>query len=152
MVFPESDDVHALRADDQMRARGPYAASPVVTACCTSRGVLRPLIREAHLSEEHETQTEMYFFARFHARPGNERAVAGALLDVLAPSREEPGCVSIQAYRSIRDPRLFYIHSRWKRDAAFEGHTGLSQTVRFIERVEPLIDHSLDTTRAEKIG
>ena len=69
MVFPESDDEHALHADDQTRARGPYAALPVVKVCCTSRGVLRPLIREAHLSEEHESQTEMFFFARFHASP-----------------------------------------------------------------------------------
>ena len=97
-------------------------------------------------------ETEMDFFARFHARPGNERAVADALLDVLAPSREEPGCVSIHAFRSIHDPRLFYIHSRWKDEAAFEVHAGLSHTVRFIERVEPLIDHPLDTTRAERIG
>ena len=97
-------------------------------------------------------EIEMDFFARFHARPGNERAVADALLDVLAPSREEPGCVSIHAFRSIHDPRLFYIHSRWKDEAAFEVHAGLSHTVRFIERVESLIDHSLDTTRAEKIG
>lgn len=95
---------------------------------------------------------EMYFFARFHANPGNERAVADALLDVLAPSRAEPGCLGIHAFRSIQDPRLFYIHSHWKDEAAFDVHAGLSHTVRFIERVEPLIDHPLDTTRAEKIG
>ena len=97
-------------------------------------------------------ETEMDFFARFHAHPGNEPAVADALLDVLAPSRAEPGCVSIHAFRSIHDPRLFYIHSRWKDEAAFEVHAGRSHTVRFIERVEPLIDHPLDTTRAERIG
>ena len=94
----------------------------------------------------------MFFFARFHARRSKERAVAEALLDVLAPSREEPGCLSIHAFRSIHDPRLFYIHSRWKDEAAFDVHAGLSHTVRFIERVELLIDHPLDTTRAEQIG
>jgi quinol monooxygenase YgiN len=94
----------------------------------------------------------MFFFARFHTRRSNERAVAEALLDELAPSREEPGCLSIYAFRSIHGPRLFYIHSRWKDEAAFDVHAGLSHTVRFIERVEPLIDHPLDTTRAEQIG
>jgi quinol monooxygenase YgiN len=94
----------------------------------------------------------MSFFARFHARRSKERAVAEALLDVLAPSREEPGCLSIHAFRSIHDPRLFYIHSRWKDEAAFDVHAGLSHTVHFIERVEPLTDHPLDTTRAEQIG
>ena len=95
---------------------------------------------------------EMFFFGRFHARPGNEGAVAAVLIDVLAPSREEPGCLSIHAFRSIRDPQLFYIHSRWKDEAAFAEHAALPHTLRFIERVEPLIDHPLDLTRAVKIG
>ena len=95
---------------------------------------------------------EVFIFARFHARPGNEDAVAKALLDVLAPSREEPGCLSIHAFRSMRDPQLFYIHSRWKDEAAFDGHAGLPHTLRFVARVEPLIDHAFDVTRAVQIG
>ena len=94
---------------------------------------------------------EVFIFARFHARRGNESAVAQALLDVVAPSREEPGCLSIHAFRSTRDPRLFYIHSRWQDEAAFENHAGLPHTVRFVGTVEPLIDHPLDVTRAERI-
>ena len=67
-------------------------------------------------------EPELFIFARFHVRPGSEGAVAEALLDILAPSRGEPGCLSIHAFRSIRDPQLFYIHSRWKDEAAFEYH------------------------------
>ncbi len=95
---------------------------------------------------------ELFIFARFHARQGLESAVAEALRDVLGPSREEAGCLSIHAFRSTRDPRLFYIHSRWTNEAAFENHADLPHTVRFIERVEPLIDHALDVTRGELIG
>ena len=95
---------------------------------------------------------EMCLFARFHARPGREDEVAQALLDVVAPSREEPGCLGIHAFRSIRDPQLFYIHSRWKDEAAFELHAVLPHTVRFVARVEPLIDHPFDVTRTEQIG
>jgi quinol monooxygenase YgiN len=95
---------------------------------------------------------ELFIFARFHARPGHESAVADALRDVLTPSRDEPGCLSIHAFRSTRDARLFYIHSRWKDEAAFEHHAGLPHTRRFLERVAPLIDHPLDVTRAGQIG
>lgn len=95
---------------------------------------------------------ELFIFARFHARPGNEDAVAQTLIDVLAPSREEPGCLSIQAFQSTRDPRLFYIHSRWRDGAAFEHHASLPHTQRFVEHVEPLIDHPLDVTRTQRIG
>jgi len=95
---------------------------------------------------------DLFIFARFHARPGQEDAVESALRDTVAPSREEPGCLSIHAFRSVRDRRLFYIHSRWKDEAAFEVHAGLPHTVRFIERVAPLIDHPLDVNRTERIA
>jgi len=95
---------------------------------------------------------ELFIFARFYARPGDDGAVAEGLLEVLGPSREEPGCLSIHAFRSTRDPRLFYIHSSWKDEAAFEHHASLPHTLRFVERVEPLIDHLFDVTRARRIG
>jgi quinol monooxygenase YgiN len=95
---------------------------------------------------------ELFVFARFHARPGHEGAVAEALRDVLGPTRGEPGCLSIHAFRSTRDPQLFYIHSRWKDEAAFDAHAGLPHTVRFVQRMEPLIDHALDVSRTERIG
>ena len=94
---------------------------------------------------------ELFIFARFHARSGSEAAVADALCEVVGPSSEEPGCVSIHAFRSVRDPRLFYIHSRWKDEAAFDHHAGLPHTVRFVERMAPLIDHAFDVTRAARI-
>jgi quinol monooxygenase YgiN len=91
---------------------------------------------------------ELFIFARFHARQGQEDAVATAIHDNMGPSRAEPGCIAIQAFRSTRDPRLFCIHSRWADEAAFEIHAGLPHTVRFLDRVQGLIDHPLDVTRA----
>lgn len=95
---------------------------------------------------------ELFVFGRFHARGGCEPSVAEALRDVLDPTREEPGCLGIHAFRSVRDPQLFYVHSWWATPEAFEVHATLPHTVHFIERVEPLIDHPLDITRAELIG
>jgi len=95
---------------------------------------------------------EVFIFARFHAHPGHESAVEETLRDVVGPSREEAGCLGIQAFRSTRDPRLFYIHSRWIDEAAFDHHAELPHTVRFVERVQALIDHPLEVTRARLIG
>ena len=94
---------------------------------------------------------ELFIFARFHSRPGNEGNIAEALREVIAPTREEPGCVGVNAFRARLDPQLFLIHSRWKDEAAFERHAGLPHTVRFLERVEPLIDHAHDIVRTERI-
>ncbi len=95
---------------------------------------------------------ELFIFARFHAKPGQDVAVAAALREVTAPTREEPGCLAIEAYRSTSDPHLFYIHSRWVDEAAFVLHATLPHTVRFVEKVRLLIDHPLDITRARPIG
>jgi quinol monooxygenase YgiN len=89
--------------------------------------------------------------ARFHARPGNEDEVKAAILENLTPTSREPGCEMIHAFRSIRDPRLHFIHSRFVDEAAFELHAELPHTVRFLARVEPLIDHPLDVNRVAQI-
>ncbi len=94
---------------------------------------------------------ELFIFARFHVREGNEAVAAAVLREQTAGVREEPGCLAIQAYRSIRDPRLFYIHSRWMDEAAFDIHADLPRTVEFVRRMETLIDHPFEATRARPL-
>ena len=90
---------------------------------------------------------ELFIFARFHAREGDEAAVAAALRDVIVPTRAEPGCLAINAFRSVRDPSLFYLHSRWIDEKAFDIHAELPHTVAFLQRVEPRINHPLEVAR-----
>ena len=77
---------------------------------------------------------DLFIFAPFHARAGSEDAVAGAVFD----TAKEPGCLSIHAFRSVRDPRLFYIHSRSRDEAAFEYHAGLPHTVQLHRACDPI--------------
>ncbi len=63
---------------------------------------------------------ELCIFACFHAREGKEDAVATAMRDMRGPVRAEPGCLAIECFRSTRDPRLFFIHSRWIDEGVFE--------------------------------
>jgi len=95
---------------------------------------------------------EQYVFVRLHAREGEEGAVEEALREVTGPSREEVGCLSFHTFRSVRDRRLFYIHSRWVDEAAFQVHAELPHTVRFLARVDPLLDQLRDVTRTEMMG
>lgn len=62
------------------------------------------------------------------------------------------GCLSVHAFRSIQDPRLLYVHSRWKDKATFNYHASLPHIVHFLEQVELLIDNAVDVTRVERIG
>jgi quinol monooxygenase YgiN len=65
---------------------------------------------------------EIFVFARLHARPGKQTEVREAMFEIHGPTRLEPVCLSYGAFRSVRDPDEFYIHTRWKDMAAFEDH------------------------------
>jgi quinol monooxygenase YgiN len=95
---------------------------------------------------------ELSIFARFHAREGQEEVVAALLREQTEHVRAEHGCLAIQAHRAVRDPRLFYLHSRWGGESVFELHCELSRTVRFVQRMEALIDHPFEATRARPLA
>jgi len=94
---------------------------------------------------------EIFVFARLHARLGKDGEVYQAMFEVQGPTRQEPGCLSYGAFRSVRDTSEFYIHTRWKDIAAFEYHAELPHTVRFVESVEPLLDHPFKVTLSEQL-
>ena len=94
---------------------------------------------------------ELDTIVRFLAKAGREDEVAEVMREASEAVRAEPGCVYIAYFRSTRDLRLFFIHSRWKDEAAFEVHAELPHTLRFLERIEPLLDHELKVERTVEI-
>jgi quinol monooxygenase YgiN len=94
---------------------------------------------------------EQFVFVKLHASEGEEKAAEEALREVAGPSQEEPGCLSFHVFRSLRDPRLFYIHSRWVNEAAFQKHAVLAHTERFLKKVDALVDQPREVTRTEMI-
>jgi quinol monooxygenase YgiN len=95
---------------------------------------------------------DQFVFVKLHAKEGEEKAVEEALREVIGPTREEPGCFSIHVFRSARDSRLFYIHSRWADEAAFQKHGVLPHTERFLKKVDVLLDQPREVTRTQMIA
>jgi quinol monooxygenase YgiN len=54
-------------------------------------------------------------------------------------------------FRGVRDGRLFYIHSRWVDEGAFRAHAELEHTVRFLKKVDALVDQPREVGRMERI-
>jgi quinol monooxygenase YgiN len=94
----------------------------------------------------------LFVFVRLHSRLGNEDKVRTALTMVVTASRTEPGCVSIHAFQSSRDPRRFFIHSVWKDADAFDGHAKLPHTLDFMETVDGLLDEPREVIRTSRIA
>jgi gamma-glutamylcyclotransferase (GGCT)/AIG2-like uncharacterized protein YtfP/quinol monooxygenase YgiN len=81
-----------------------------------------------------------------------EGAFREELLRVIGPSRDEVGCLRIDVFETIRELVEFAIHSEWVDEAAFELHTRLPHTTRFITAAEKLLGHPVQGLRMHQIG
>jgi quinol monooxygenase YgiN len=94
---------------------------------------------------------ELYIFGRFLVLDGKESAFEDALREVVTATRAEAGCAEVHGYRSVRNARLYYLHSRWKDVQVFEAHAKLPHTEKFLEQVEKLLAEPRDVKRCERI-
>src|SRR5437899_9668257 len=94
---------------------------------------------------------ELYIFGRFLVLDGKETVFEEALGDVVTATRAEAGCLEVHGYRSVRNARLYYLHSRWRDVETFELHAKLPHTEKFLERVEKLLAEARDVKRCERI-
>ena len=89
----------------------------------------------------------IFIFGRFQARAECEAEFREALHKVVLASREEPGCLEIHGFVSVRDPRLFFMHSRWADQASFDAHAELPHTLEFLKQTDTLLERPREVTR-----
>ena len=94
----------------------------------------------------------VHFLVRFEPLLGKEAEFREELLQVVAPTRAEIGCLAIQVFESLRQPFVFAIHSEWADEAAFELHAQLPHTVRFLGAAKELLTHPVQGLRSREIG
>ena len=60
--------------------------------------------------------------ARVRAVPGAEKIVREALVAMVAPTREEEGCIDYRFHVVDDDPGLFYFVALWRSEADLDAH------------------------------
>lgn len=93
----------------------------------------------------------LFMFGRFRAREGQQAALEEAMLEFVSLVRGEPGCLGVDIFRSLDDPRLYWVHSHWTDEEAFEAHIKSPHSVRFIDRVQDMMTHQIDVARTYRI-
>lgn len=93
----------------------------------------------------------LHTFVRFEPIPGKEQQLREELKSLLAPTRAEPGCISIHLYEALRDPLVFYIRSEWVDEVAFDAHAKLPHMTRFLDLVRGLVTHPVKGLRTKQI-
>jgi len=92
-----------------------------------------------------------HFVVRFDPAPDSAAEFRRELLRVAEPTRAEAGCVGYQAFESVREPAAFAVHSEWVDEAAFETHSRLPHTVRFVAAAERLAGRPVQGLRARPL-
>jgi quinol monooxygenase YgiN len=90
--------------------------------------------------------------ATFQARPGKEADLRAALISLLAPTREEPGCVSYDVHQSADDPAKFLFYENWQSKEALDAHMRSPHLQKLVPRVDELCMAFPQITQWEKIG
>jgi len=94
----------------------------------------------------------LHTFVRFEPQPGKVRQLRDELLGLLGPTRAEPGCIRIHLFEALREPFVFYVHSEWVDEAAFDVHAKLPHITRFLGLVGELTTNPVKGIRTKQIG
>jgi quinol monooxygenase YgiN len=68
------------------------------------------------------TESPIVLDVHMEAAPGRGEDVAKALGALLAPTRQEPGCLEYQLHRDPENPLKFLFFERFKNQAALDAH------------------------------
>jgi len=90
--------------------------------------------------------------ARIKAKQGKESQVRKALLSLVAPSREDPGCVNYDLHQALDDPALFFFHENWTSEAHLERHLQKPELKAVLAKLEDLLVGPPQITLWKKIA
>ena len=84
--------------------------------------------------------------ARVMAKTDKADEVESVLMDLIGPTREEPGCVSYVLHQSKDDRCSFLFVENWASQMALDEHLQKPYLQAFIARADELLAEPLDVT------
>ncbi len=85
------------------------------------------------------------------AKPGREKEVESILKGLVAPSRQDPGCVSYHLHRSLDDPRVFVFFEEWASRELLGKHLETPHLLDWRAKA-PELAESMDVKVLEKVS
>jgi quinol monooxygenase YgiN len=76
--------------------------------------------------------------ATFQARPGKETELKDSLIDLVAPTRREAGCLNYDLHASPESPAKFLFHENWTSQAHLDAHLKSAHIAALLPRVDEL--------------
>jgi quinol monooxygenase YgiN len=90
--------------------------------------------------------------AQIKAKPGQEGQVRQELLSLVAPSRQDAGCINYDLHQAADNPALFLFHENWASKAHLDAHLAKPDLQAALGRVGTMVAEAPQITLWEKIG
>jgi quinol monooxygenase YgiN len=89
---------------------------------------------------------------RFKAKSGMEAPVKQDLLDMIAPTRAEEGCITYDLHQDNTDPCVFVLYEIWQSQAALDFHLETPYFKCIKEAFATTLAEPFEAMFLEKIG
>ena len=90
--------------------------------------------------------------ATFQAKPGKEAELKKALIGLVAPTRQEAGCINYDLHQLPEDPTKFLFHENWTSKAHLDTHLQSPHLKALLPRVDELCVGKPEVKIWEKIA
>lgn len=89
--------------------------------------------------------------ATIKAKPGMERTVEQAVMALVAPTRQEPGCINYDLHRSSDDDGLFMLYENWVSKKDLDEHLKMPYLSDFLSKADTILDRPVEIRLWEMI-
>jgi quinol monooxygenase YgiN len=89
---------------------------------------------------------------RIVAKPGMEAQVKRELMNLLAPTRSEKGCINYDMHQAADDDSLFLFHENWLCEEDLRRHLEAPHIRHWITLAETLLAEPMELTLWHKVG
>ncbi|MFJ1709621.1 putative quinol monooxygenase [Kitasatospora sp. NPDC088346] len=89
--------------------------------------------------------------ARVTARPSQREALQNALVELIEPSRAEPGCFDYTLFELQEQPGTFYVRETWADQEALDFHMATPHFQAFAARFGELLEEPIRLTRLREV-
>lgn len=87
---------------------------------------------------------EVTLVAYLKPRPGKEAETGDLLLSLVAPTREEPGCIHYHLHRSNGEPCVFMFYEHWRSQEDLDEHLAMPYLKTLFDKKDELLSEAID--------
>jgi len=87
---------------------------------------------------------------RIKAKAGMEARVRQELLNLLAPTRAERGCINFDMHQAPNDASLFLFHENWVSEEDLKRHFETPHITRWIQEAKGLVAEPMELSLSRK--